>query len=509
MNNKKVSNLNFDSILVFMISISILIFSFSNGVNGNDFWWHAKVGEWISVNHKIPTSDFFSWHTSLHGAKWYSHEWLSEYFIYQVLHHTGEIGVYLFSLLSAFLIFFILIYYNRKHLGKSLVFSCAVFLLFTAILPNFCYFRPHLFSFILLTLITLLMFHFKKHPDTKLIFLLPVISLLWVNLHGGSSNLTYIIPIIFLISTAFDLKIGKLKSNKIENSALIRLFISMAISFLALFINPHGSDMILYPYTNMMDKNMLAYITEWAAPDAKDISCIILVYFPIIAIAILFIITRKNIDMTHFFLFGFTTYLTFRSIRFIVFLVIICIFFIFEYKSPKNKSAKESKKGTDNPVIEKILLGIILLMISSLSVIGIIRTVNYYHKNNGLVQKSVDKKFINLIKKEKPQRLYNTSHLGELLIYNDIPVFIDGRADLYKGTIYNDHARLNTMQPLAFDDKETPPDYDITNKIIKKYNFDGFFVVKDMPLTTYLYSHPDKYKVLLEDKSCVYFKTIK
>ena len=38
---------------------------------------------------------------------------------------------------------------------------------------------------------------------------------------------------------------------------------------------------------------------------------------------------------------------------------------------------------------------------------------------------------IKIIKKEKPNRLFNMYEYGGELIYNDIPVFIDGRADLY------------------------------------------------------------------------------
>jgi hypothetical protein len=47
-------------ILVGLLAVTLLCFS--EGINGNDFWWHVKVGEWIVDNGKVPTEDIFSWY---------------------------------------------------------------------------------------------------------------------------------------------------------------------------------------------------------------------------------------------------------------------------------------------------------------------------------------------------------------------------------------------------------------------------------------------------------------
>ena len=44
------------------IGIILLLYCFSFGISGNDFWWHVKVGEWICDNKVIPTHDIFSWY---------------------------------------------------------------------------------------------------------------------------------------------------------------------------------------------------------------------------------------------------------------------------------------------------------------------------------------------------------------------------------------------------------------------------------------------------------------
>ena len=48
-----------------------------------------------------------------------------------------------------------------------------------------------------------------------------------------------------------------------------------------------------------------------------------------------------------------------------------------------------------------------------------------------LSTKTLSNSAISVLKKEEPKRLFNYYDYGAYLIYKDIPVFIDGRADLY------------------------------------------------------------------------------
>lgn len=46
--------------LIALITITVLLYCYSAGISGNDFWWHIKVGEWIYKNGQIPVTDVFS-----------------------------------------------------------------------------------------------------------------------------------------------------------------------------------------------------------------------------------------------------------------------------------------------------------------------------------------------------------------------------------------------------------------------------------------------------------------
>jgi hypothetical protein len=83
---------------------------------------------------------------------------------------------------------------------------------------------------------------------------------------------------------------------------------------------------------------------------------------------------------------------------------------------------------------------------------------------------------------------------GGELIYNDIPVFIDGRADLYTKYNYKDYLNISNLNG----------DY---VKLIEKYNFDYFLVDKDYSINTYL-KYNNQYEVIYKDKKVLLYKKI-
>ena len=106
--------------------------------------------------------------------------------------------------------------------------------------------------------------------------------------------------------------------------------------------------------------------------------------------------------------------------------------------------------------------------------------------------KIVSDSAISVLKNEKPKRLYNYYDYGGYLLYNNIDVFIDGRADLYSKYNYKDYYNISVMSR----------DY---NKLIKKYNFDYFIIPNNLGLNTYLNSN-DNYVRIYHDKNSNIYK---
>lgn len=58
--------------------------------------------------------------------------------------------------------------------------------------------RPHLFSFLFFSITVYFAFKTLK-KDSRDVYLAPLISILWANIHGGSSNLSYIVYFFFCL----------------------------------------------------------------------------------------------------------------------------------------------------------------------------------------------------------------------------------------------------------------------------------------------------------------------
>ena len=82
---------------------------------------------------------------------------------------------------------------------------------------------------------------------------------------------------------------------------------------------------------------------------------------------------------------------------------------------------------------------------------------------------------------------------GGELIYYDIPVFIDGRADLYSSYNYLDYLHISMLQG------------DFVS-LLDSYSFDYFLVDKNYPIYTYL-RYDNHYELIYSNKNVRIFQT--
>ncbi|SKA66336.1 hypothetical protein SAMN02745111_01286 [Eubacterium uniforme] len=497
MNNQKNKKISLFSFIIFGFCIATLIYAFSLGINGNDFWWHLKAGDWILSHKQIPTHDIFSWYASSNNYYWFSHEWLSEVLLSLIFSIGGTIGIFLFSLCIAITILVLFFFAAGENFDSNPILSTIYTLIFVCIVYIYCYGRPQLFTYLLLNITYIILYRFKKNSSSKSICFLPVISIIWANIHGGSSNLAYLLPIILLLSMTLNFKFGKIEFNRSSKTNIVKLSIITLISIICICVNPHGVSMFTYPYTNMSDKLMLKLISEWAAPDAKDLAQLFFFFVPIIGVTILFIATDKKIDGFDFLNYVFFAYLFFRSTRFIIFFMIVSAFYAFKYMIPSKKSI-----NFDGKKEEKFMIGFLFGLCLIFSIFGFINMKTTYNSKKGLIKKVLSKETINYVKKDNPKKLFNDYNFGETLIYNNIPVFIDSRADVYKGDMIKDYTclRFSSYANKKYNKKT------YIDEIINKYNFDAFLIEPTSALLPYLYSHSDKYEIKFENNEAVYVK---
>lgn len=462
------------SILMFIVGVSILLME--KPISVCDYWWHVKAGEYIVQTGQIPKTGIFSWYGS--EFPWISHEWLSEVVLYFIDFRYGVKGGFFFCLLAVVLFFTFIFACNKELFLKNIWFSLGWIIAGAISMIYFITPRPHMISFLLLIFTMYSLESLRRNPYSKKIWFLPVISCLWANFHGGSSNLPYVLGIIYLIGGSFNFSFWRVKFVKYTKSQFVKYLIAILLAMLFIFINPHGLNMFLYPYVNAADHFMFATISEWRAPDFKiisDLAC----FVPLFVSALILLISKDDIDGIDILLIGAFIYLSFRSVRFLILFYIVASFIIFKYIKPT--SMFEKYKG-----IMCLCWGMILF-------IGSIVTTPFLNQDFEYIEKPISQKVIEEIKKDSPKRLYNHYDLGSYLIYNDIPVFIDGRADMYSKYNYKDN---HYLMFLKLNPKE----------IMEKYNFDAYIVPKKTSIYYYL-KELENLDLIIEDEDVAFFKS--
>ena len=457
-------------ILTILISLSLTLLLKID----SDYLWHIRAGEYMFKN-GILKKDVFSWF--LFNKYWMSHEWLFEVFLYFLKLIFGNFHIYIYSFFSILTLLFILIFSNKKNYFKNIPFTFLWYLMFFLIIIVFIQARPHLLSFSFLALTVYCLYDTLNNENSKKIYILPVLSILWANFHGGSSNLSYIFCLIFIIAGSFKFESSKVVAERLSKKQYFKYFFLMILCMVAVCINVHGFKMFIYPYTNMLDKTMISNISEWRITSLNEGYHYIFYIFLIINIFIM-LFSKKKIKFMDLILLGVAAYLGLKSIRFWMYSFIIINFIIFSYIE---------KRKIDKGTISSIFIIIICL--------SLFFVLNFKGMFNVKFQAYLNKDIVDIIKKENPERLFNMYDYGGDLIYNDIKVFIDGRADLYSKYNYKDYLNISLLQT----------DY---IKLINKYNFDYFLVNKNYPINTYL-KYNDNYKIIYKNKELIFYKNKK
>src|ERR1035441_9125106 len=172
----------------FLMPIAYL-FARMNGVKtllGDcDTGWHIRTGEWIIANGRVPLRDVFSF--TKPGAPWFAWEWLSDVLFARLNALGGLMAVVLFSLLLLATTFGALFLLVRRK--SNPIVAVAVTMLAAAASSIHWLARPHLFTLFFVVLFYAALEQVRdgrtRLLGVPILAALPVVTILWTNLHGG------------------------------------------------------------------------------------------------------------------------------------------------------------------------------------------------------------------------------------------------------------------------------------------------------------------------------------
>ena len=427
---KLFSNFQLESIItldlrhLFPLILGALIFSYSMSnvagyvLSDPDTLMHLASGSWILEHHQVPTTDPFSHNTA--GLSWIAHEWLAQTLMALSFEWGGFIGLRvlvasLFSLTIVCQAFFVL---NRVPTIYAIFLTA---LSFASLLGHHLA-RPHLFTWPILIIWLTVLLNRVEQKQWRAPYILSPLMMLWANLHGSFILGLMMIP--FFSAEAYFSATSNTKSKVIQSWALFLL-----LSVICSLITPYGLDGIRFG-VNMVSTQFTSRILEWSP--ASGYSLLPIEYWIILLIAMGLTGYLRLPVIRLLLLLGFI-HESLAHVRFISILGLVTPLLIakpfgdlYYAKHRVNSVFKKIPHWGNNL---KINLGAIFIVIF-IYLLPVMVAKKY--QQNALNSTTAPEAAINFIKEVGPSgNALNFYNMGGYLIYKKIPVFIDGRADLY------------------------------------------------------------------------------
>ncbi len=206
-----------------------------------DFGWHLQFGRLIGTTGKIPLTDPYSY--TMPSYHFVDHEWGMDIIIAKVY---DSFGMWPLTIGAALIGITTLIIIGR---GTNLRWGAIVLFLVGGTLIEFVGVRPQIISWLFLAVLTSLLF--QKNLWQRYRFFLPLLFLLWANLHGG-----FAIGIVVLGIFVF----GQMAESRTFDSKDFAVFI---FSFLATLCNPYGYHLWTEVLKSATDPVLRNSVQEW------------------------------------------------------------------------------------------------------------------------------------------------------------------------------------------------------------------------------------------------------
>ncbi len=526
--------LSFKTFIFYSIIITIFIIGIVPKDFQNDTFFNISIGKYIFKN-GIDMQEHWAFTPNLSYT--FSH-WAFDVVTYIIYNLYNFNGIYIFTIILSSLTYITLFYCLTKKYDKPVV-SLLLVLLFSYFLRESLTARSQIISFIcfiieiycieqfidtnkkrysiILIILSIIIanFHAATWP-LYLILFIPYIAAAFLNyftpkkvysrfikrdekrleiLEKGSSKYNYYAEDLFLytkivnkLNARKSLKISKKDSYNMKGVMILLLIIMLSGLLTPIHSTPYTYILkSMFGYSNFGELKSMGYIAEMQP--IIPVQHVSLVIFLIIFIAFLAFVPTK-IKLEHIFLILGLLYMTLSSVRYVYLLIPLGCYVICDLIS----QSSDNYIKNEMLILEKIIIYpiSIIICICIVSIFTISNMHNY--KNIGFInEKLYPTKATKYIKENldyKNIRIYGSYDFGSYLMFNEIPVFIDSRLDVYCSE-FND-------TDIFYDYIQTYTGNTHYEKIFSKYNFTHILLYNNERLNTYI-ANDNNYNVIYKD----------
>lgn len=527
-----------------VILIAIFCFAISPVTLQNDTFYTIKIGEHILQN-GIDMKDPFSWHENLQYT--YPH-WLYDVVIYLVYSIGGQVGIYISTIVLSIALGLTMYLVNIK-LTKNKLTSFVLTIGAMYLLRNYIAARAQLATFILFILTVYFIEMFLETKKKRYVVGLIIIPIIIANVHLAVFPFYFVLYLpyiaeymIYILShteiivvnakidrlnkkilkTTNEDEIQKIKDeiNRLEqknektinkkekinanpykikirgNNNVKALIIIMIICLFTGFLTPLGTT----PYTYLI-KTMQGSTTHNISEHLPltlvnnlEFMCTLVLFIAILTF------TDTKIRLSDLFMLGGLVLLTFYTRRQFSMFTLICVIIL-------NRLINALLDKYDPEGCKKAIkkMTTITGMIVTICLVLTISVIQYKPKMNDhfIDENSYPVGAATYILENldiKNIKLYNEYNYGSYLIFREIPVFIDSRADLYAPEfnpgveVFNDYINLSNV------------DIDNVEEKLDKYGITHMLMYKKSKLRKFVEQNTEKYNLLYEDDNFCLFE---
>ncbi len=416
-----------------------------------DLPWHLATGRWIVANHVVPKTDPFSW--SANGRKWIAHEWLTELALYGGW-KLGGWSLLIVACAATITFAWYCVFRTLRVVGAGFASSVAVTFLAAVATVHTWGVRPQMLSLCFVAFVGLRLQQWRASNSARTPWELIALIALWANMHGGY---------IFGITMVLVFACGALGEQVLSRWAWVRggrelstwkrvgriwaLFVGCTLAALA---TPNTIDGLIYPFTYLGDNASTRYVGEWFAPDFSRVQ-----YWPFacfgIALLILIVAARRHVSLTDI---GLTIPFLLMGVQSArnISQATVCgapLLAMLWTRLRADKSAAKAttrKRKTERPnqvspaQKGKIATAFSATLISALTVSAVGSTTS---RATTTAQAEVQPVVATAWLATHPGgKVLNHYNYGGWLVWNRVPVFIDGRPDMYGDAFVEHYVQL-------------------------------------------------------------------
>jgi hypothetical protein len=248
--------------------------------------WHIRTGQLILATHAIPRVDPFS--STMTGQPWFAWEWLYDVLVGWLESAAGLNGVVLFTALIIATVFSWTFQLLLRRGTNVLVALILVLLAASAAMIHFLA-RPHVVSWLFTVVWFWILESSEKrcagsHSDLShsesnskdrhswFLWLLPLLTVVWVNVHGGFLFGFALLAIYWLSAVwqwlrlseeRFEDALQKIRAGRRAKA----LAVTGILSALATLVNPYGFKLHVHIYRYLSSRFLMDHIDEFQSPN--------------------------------------------------------------------------------------------------------------------------------------------------------------------------------------------------------------------------------------------------